>query len=145
MGTDDHAAWVRQRRRAVEVHGAAEERRRAAETEQARQLVARFAGTARERGLRLTRLTACAYGSRARYRTGLLGWYLRPDRVLAVSRDGEFYILTVPASLRARFTGVAVPPAQPRLVLGEGARDGERIPLRELLEQRLAAGDGWPS
>jgi hypothetical protein len=144
VGTDDRAAWARQRRRAVEAHGAAEERRRAAEADQARQLVAWFTGTARERGLRATRLTASAYGSRARYRTGLLGWYLRPDRVLAVGEDAELYILTVPSSVRAWFTGVSVRPAEPRLVLGEGARDGERIALRELLQRRLDAGDAGP-
>ena len=44
----------------------------------------------------------------------------------------------------SRFTGVHVPPAEPRLVIGEGARDGERIALDELLRLRLEAGYDWP-
>jgi hypothetical protein len=145
MGADERATWARQRLLAVRRHAEADARRRAAETEQARRLIAEFAQEARVRGLRLSALIARAYDGRSRYRTGLRGWYLRPDGVLAVGEDGEFYVLTVPASLRARFTGVLVTPGEPRLVIGEGARDGERIPLRELLKLRLAAGDQWPS
>ena len=65
-------------------------------------------------------------------------------RSVAVGTDGEFYLLTVPDSVRGRVTGVTLAPAQPRLVVGEGARDGERISLSELLDLRLAAGDDWP-
>jgi hypothetical protein len=129
----------------VAARGAALQRQTAAENARARQLVARFAEQARERGLRTSELTARAYHGRGRYRTGLRGWYLRPGGVLAVGVDGEFYVLTVPASVRARFTGVSVPPTQPRLVIGEGARDGDRVALEELLRLRLAAGDDWPS
>ena len=46
--------------------------------------MADFARAAHARGLRLTALTARAYNGRATYRTGLRGWYLRPDRSLAV-------------------------------------------------------------
>jgi len=45
--------------------------------------------------------------------------------------------LTVLGSLAARFNGVDVAPATPRLVLGEGGRDGERIPLRTVLDRLL--------
>jgi hypothetical protein len=106
--------------------------------------VADFARAAHARGLRLTALTARAYNGRATYRTGLRGWYLRPDRSLAVGADGGFYVLTVPASLRARVTGVVVQPQDPRLIVGEGGRDGESMPLQALLRQRLDAGDDWP-
>ena len=115
------------------------------ETAQARRLVADFAAAARERGLRPSALVARGYSGRGRYRTGLHGWYLRPEGGIAVGTDGEFYLLTVPDSMRARLAGVTVEPAQPRLVVGEGARDGERISLSELLDLRLAAGDDWPS
>jgi len=145
MGAVDESRWRRERDRAVAARGAALERQTAAEIARARELVARFAALARERGLRTSRLTARPYRGRARYRTGLRGWYLRPDGVLAVGEDGEFYVLTVPASVRARFTGVSPRPEEPRLVIGEGARDGERIPLAELLRLRLDAGDDWPS
>jgi hypothetical protein len=53
-------------------------------------------------------------------------------------------VLTVPASLRARVTGVVVQPQDPRLIVGEGGRDGESMPLAALLRQRLDAGDDWP-
>jgi hypothetical protein len=140
----DEGQWRRQRDRAVAAHGAARDRQTAAEVARARELVAGFAAQARERGLRPAPLTARPYHGRGRYRTGLRGWYLRPDGVLAVGEDGEFYVLTVPPSLRGRFAGVSVRPAEPRLVIGEGARDGERIALAELLRLRLAAGDDWP-
>jgi hypothetical protein len=137
--------WRRERDRAVAARGAALERQTAAEIARARELVARFAEQARERGLRTSPLTARPYHGRGRYRTGLRGWYLRPNGALAVGEDGRFYVLTVPPSLRARFTGVALQPEEPRLVIGEGARDGERVALEELLRLRLAAGDDWPS
>jgi hypothetical protein len=134
---EERTPWHEQRRRAVAEHGAALRRRQAAESAQARRLVAAFTTEARLRGLPITALTAQAYNGRGRYRTGLRGWYLKPDRSVAVSEDGGFYILTVPASLRARLTGVELVPAEPRLVIGEGARDGESIPLETLLRQRL--------
>jgi hypothetical protein len=145
MGTadDERAAWQEQRGRAISAHAAADARRKAAEIEQARELVAQFVRQARERGLRLTPLAARAYNGRTRYRTGLRGWYLRPDRSLAIGGDGQFYILSVPATVRARFTGAVVQPQPPRLVIGEGGRDGESIPLQVLLRRRLDAGDGW--
>ena len=128
----------------MEVHAAALERQRAAEVARARELVARFAAQARERGLRTSPLTARPYHGRGRYRTGLRGWYLRSDGGLAVGTDGEFYVLTVPRSLLGRLRGVTVVPEAPRLVIGEGGRDGERVALEELLRLRFAAGDDWP-
>jgi hypothetical protein len=139
---DDAQEWRRQRARAVEAHAADATRRLAAETARARALVADFAAAARGRGLREVPLVARGYSGRGRYRTGLRGWYLRPD--MAVGTDGEFYLLIVPDSVRARLTGATVPPSEPRLVVGEGARDGERMALSELLDRRLAAGDDWP-
>jgi hypothetical protein len=137
-------SWRERRDRAFAQHAAEDRRRREAEGREARQLVAEFARAARERGLRTSPLVALAYNGRARYRTGLRGWYLRADRSLAVGTDGELYLLAVPASLRARFTGATVRPQQPRLVVGEGGRDGESVPLRALLRRRLDAGDDWP-
>jgi hypothetical protein len=37
-----------------------------------------------------------------------------------------------------------VEPTEPRLVIGAGGGDGESLPLRELLDRRLAAGPDWP-
>ncbi|BCJ73056.1 hypothetical protein CS0771_26000 [Catellatospora sp. IY07-71] len=140
---DDQAEWRARRDQAVAQHALAEQRQRAAETERARELVRRFAAEAGARGLRTTALTAFAYDGGGRYRTGLRGWYLQRARTLAVTPDGTFYVLGVPASLRARLTGAQVPPADPPLIVGRGARDGESMPLEQLLRQRLKAGDDW--
>jgi hypothetical protein len=64
--------------------------------------------------------------------------------MIAVGTDGGYYVLSVPASLRARITGVTIEPQDPRLIVGEGARDGESVPLKTLLQMRLDAGDKWP-
>jgi len=137
MTTDHQEEWHRRRRHAVTVHATAQERLRAAEVTQARALVADFARRARERDLPAEQLMARAYSGRGRYRTGLRGWYLKSDRSMAVGEDGEFYLLAVPASLRARVAGVTLRPDDPPLVVGRGGRDGESIPLVTLLERAL--------
>ena len=139
MSTDD--AWRRHRDLAVSKHAAAERAAREAQTREARQLVEEFAATARERGIPTTRLVARAYNGRSRYRTNVVGWYVHPDRSLAVGVDGAFYVLGVPASMRSRLAGARPQPQDPLLVIGRGAKDGESISLRELLARRLSAGD----
>jgi len=129
------ADWIGRRERAIEAHAAELRRRETAESEQAAAMLAEFARVARERGLPTVALVATSHSGRYRYRTGLRGWYLRDG--LAVDEQGEFYILLVQRSLRGLVTGVQVPPARPRLVIGEGARDGERMPLRALLDRAL--------
>ncbi len=144
MDDDERAAWIEQRRRAVAGHAAAYEADRAAEAAQARELLADFVRQAAERGLRPQPLTARALTGRATYRTRLRGWYLRANRSIAVGEDGGFYVLEVPASLRARLTAADVEPREPRMTIGAGGRDGESLPLQELLRRRLDAGDDWP-
>lgn len=141
---DDRAAWLEQRRQAVDGHAAALEAGRAAEAEKAAALLADFVRRATERGLAPAVLSAQSFNGRATYRTKLRGWYLKSNRSVAVGTDGRFYALTVPSSLRARFTGADVEPSTPRLVIGAGGRDGETMPLAELLERRLEAGADWP-
>ncbi|BCB82640.1 hypothetical protein GCM10022251_66420 [Phytohabitans flavus] len=138
MTSDDQAKWRQDRRHAVTVHAEAEARRRAVEVSQARALVADFVRRARERGLPTEPLVARAYSGGGRYRTGLRGWYLKADRSMAVAEDGAFYLLAVPASLRARLTGVTLRADDPPLVVGKGGRDGESIPLATLLERALS-------
>jgi len=82
-------------------------------------------------------LRAQVVGTNTSYRTDLTGWYLRRNRSLAVDVEGNFYILGVPASLKARVAGVRVAPSDPPLIVGQGARDGESLPLAELLRLRL--------
>jgi hypothetical protein len=127
--------WESQRSRAIAAHAAELARREAAEAEQARRLLRAFVDAAQERGIAPVALVARSYDGRYRYRTRLRGWYLRDE--IAVDERGEFYILLVPRSLRALVTGVVVEAARPRLVIGEGARDGERMSLRALLDRAL--------
>ncbi|MGR6318428.1 hypothetical protein Q2K19_00660 [Micromonospora soli] len=140
---DDGPTWHEQRQRAVRAHAAAEKRRRAAEQAEAAALVARFAAEATRRGLRTVPLAAHPYHGPGRYRTRLTGWYIDRARSRAVGADGRFYLLIVPASLRARLFGADPQPQPPPLVIGAGGRDGESVPLRTLLDRRLAAGDAW--
>ena len=109
--------------------------RESAEAAEAGAMLAEFVATATARGIEPVLLTATSYDGRRRFRTGLRGWYLRPN--LAIGADGEFYVLSVRGSLGALFTGVTVRPSRPRLVIGEGGRDGERISLRALLDLLL--------
>jgi hypothetical protein len=129
------ADWSQQRNRAIDAHAAELARREAAGAEQARQMLREFVDAARARGIPPVALVARSYDGRHRYRTGLRGWYLRDD--IAVDEQGDFYILLVQRSLRALVTGVEVQAARPRLVIGEGARDGERMSLRALLDRAL--------
>ena len=141
---DSHAdaEWARQRGRAIEAHAAELRRREAADSERAAAMLVEFVRTARDAGLPTVALVARSYDGRYRYRTGLRGWYLRPDGGIAVDDEGRFYILSVRPSLRALVTGARVEPSQPSLVLGEGGRDGERITLRAQLDSLLAGKAG---
>jgi hypothetical protein len=140
----DDPSWAEQRRQAVAGHAAALEAARAAEAAKGRALIADFVRRAAAAGLAPGPLSAHALDGRATYRTTLRGWYLKRNRSVAVGSDGEFYVLAVPASLRARLRGAAVEPSEPRLVIGAGGGDGESVPLAELLQRRLAAGPDWP-
>lgn len=137
--------WQERRRDAAAEHAATLGRRRAAETAQAREQLDAFVRAARERGLRTTPLRARSYNGRTSYRTGLVGWYLKKNGSLGVDTEGGFYVLSAATSLRARVSGVTLSASDPPLVVGVGARDGESMPLADLLRIRLEAGDEWPS
>jgi hypothetical protein len=128
--------WREQRARAVAHHGAELERRREAEAAQARALIADFVTAARASGPAPEALRARSYGGRS-YRTSLRGWYLNPARTIAISEAGEYYSLLVPSSAKALLTGADPRPQPPRLIVGEGARDGESMPLAALLQRLL--------
>lgn len=144
MSEVDGLDWRERQRRAVRAHAAADEQRRAAERAEAAELVAGFVAEATRRGLATTRLAARDYAGSGRYRTRLTGWYVDRARTRAVDVDGRFHLLTVPGGLRARLFGAEPQPSPPPLIVGEGGRDGESVPLRALLARRLDAGDGWP-
>ncbi|WBQ08192.1 hypothetical protein [Kribbella sp. CA-293567] len=141
---ENEASWRERRRDASIEQAAALDRRRAAETAKARELLAAFIEELKRRGVEPGPLRAPVVGTGANYRTGLTGWYLRRNRSLAVDVEGNFYILGTPAGLRAWLFGVTVLPTDPPLVVGRGARDGESLPLAELLQARLdeAAPEG---
>jgi len=118
-------------------------RARAAESQQAAVLVKKFAEDALAAGIKPEPLTARAYNGSTRYRTQVTGWYLKRDRSIGVGTDGIFYVLSTAGGIRERFTGVRLPPGEPMLEIGRGARDGESMPLSEALANRLAAGNDW--
>ena len=130
--------WAEQRARAIDAHAADLARRTAADSEKAAGMLREFVTVARDRGVAPVRLVARSYDGRHRYRTGLRGWYLRSDGGIAVGDDGHFYVLAVPPSVKSLLTGVTLTPSPPRLVLGEGGRDGERVTLRVALDHVLA-------
>ncbi len=131
--------WRDQRAEAAEQHARSLRRRQEAEAAQARELLGQFVAEATRRGIAPVPLRASSYDGRARYRTEALGWYLRRNESVAVGTDGEFYVLSVPRSLRARFVGARPEPSDPPLILGKGGRDGESIDLVDAL--RIALGD----
>jgi len=142
---DTRSDWAARRSDAAAEHAAALERKNAAAATQARRLVEEFVREALERGLRPTPLRARAYNGRTTYRTRLRGWYLKRNGSLAVDVDGNYYVMSAPTSLRSRFAGADVAPSDPPLTVGVGARDGESMPLEQLLRLRLQAGNDWPT
>jgi hypothetical protein len=140
---DSEASWRERRRDAAAEQAAALDRRRAAETAQARDLLIDFVEKVRSAGIEAQPLRAQVVGSGASYRTNLVGWYLKRNHSLAVDAEGNFYLLGVRPSLKARLSGVQVEPSDPPLTVGLGARDGESMPLKQLLHLRLEAGSDW--
>ena len=138
---DEGRAWREHRTEAAAAHSRELGRRRAAESAQARELIAEFVKKATRLGIPSVRLRARSYDGRSRYRTGTYGWYLRRNESVAVGTDGEFYLLTVPNSLRARLGGATLEPSDPPLVLGRGARDGESIDLADALAIALGEAE----
>jgi hypothetical protein len=127
--------WREERDRAVAARAAALASKQEAETARARRLIAEFLPEAPAP----QPLTCLSYNGRTRFRTPLTGWYLNQARTIAVGTDGEYYVLLVPHSFRARLTGLTPRPSRPPLIVGEGGRDGESMPLRDLLA-RLRTG-----
>ena len=133
----DQSSWRAERREAAAAHKAALEARKAGESAQARELLVGFVREMTERGVEPEELRAQVVGSGTSYRTGVVGWYLKKNRSLGVDPDANFYILGVPASLKSRLSGVRLTPSDPPLEVGRGARDGESMPMAQLLQLRL--------
>jgi hypothetical protein len=137
------ADWSTRRRDAAAEHAARLDRARSAEAEEAGRLLAGFVRDARERGLPTVALRARAHNGRALYRTRLTGWYLKRNGSIAVDEDGRFYLMSAPTSMVARLRGTRLAPSDPPLVVGRGGRDGESMPLADLLAVRLASDETW--
>jgi hypothetical protein len=133
------ADWRARRADAATEHAKALDRRRAQESAQARELIAGFVAQAAHDGVEPVPLRARSYDGRHRYRTPLRGWYLRRNESVAIDTDGQFYILSVPASALALLRGATPVPSDPPLILGKGARDGESIDLVDALRLALEA------
>ena len=99
---------------------------------------------ARQAGLEPEELTARPWSGRGRYRTGVLGWYLRRNHSIGVGVDGSYYVLNVAPVRFGRWRTVRVSPTPPPLEVGRGGRDGESIPLDVLLRKRLRWSDAPP-
>lgn len=134
---DDAASWRAQRREAYQAHAAALDRQRAADTAKARELVQDFVNEMQRRGQRPGLLRARVPGTTTTYRTSIQGWYIRQNRSLGVSVAGDYYILDTARSMRSFIAGVDLEPSDPPIVVGVGARDGESMPLDQLLQRRL--------
>lgn len=141
---DTGESWAERRRQGAAIQGQRLAREQAAETEQAQALVTRFTAEAVAVDLPTEELRAVDSGGR-RYRTGVRGWLLRRDKRSGIGADGSFYLLGfvggAGARLSARLRGVRLEPSEPPLVMGRGGRDGESIPLADLLDRRLGTGD----
>ena len=121
-------------------HVEAQRRRSDEESAKAQVLIDRFVERAIQAGLPTEELEARPWSGRGRYRTGIVGWYLRRDRSVGVGVDGSFYVLVVPPVRFGRWRTVRVDPTPPPLEVGKGGRDGDTFALDDLLGMRLQ----WP-
>jgi hypothetical protein len=134
--------WARQRTEAAREHAARLAARQDAEHVRAEAMLAEFVTAARAAELPADPLQVKGYGGRGTARTTLRGWYLRQDRTVAVSTDGDFYVLTAPLSVLDRLRGVRPAASRPPLVLGAGGKDGDSIDLADALARLLPGRPG---
>jgi hypothetical protein len=118
-------------------HSDARQRRQQQESAKAQVLLERFVAQALQAELPTEELCARPWSGRGRYRTGVIGWYLRRDHSLGVGLDGSYYVLNVPNVPFGRWRTVHLDPSPPPLELGKGARDGEAVSLETQLQRRL--------
>ena len=118
-------------------HVAANRRRAEEEAAKAQAMIDRFVERAKQAGRPTEELTARPYSGTGRYRTGVIGWFLRRTGSVGVDTDGRFYVLNVAPVRFGRWRTVRIEPSLPPLVVGKGGGDGETFDLDELLEMRL--------
>ena len=142
MGEDAAARRARRAERAA-YHLDAHRRQSEHESARAQLLIDRFVADAVRARIAPEELMARPWSGRGRYRTGILGWYLRRDGSVGVGLDGGYYVLLVPPVRLGRWRAVRLDPTPPPLEVGRGGRDGDAIALETLLQLRLQ--DGEPS
>ena len=137
--TDAAAAWRERQRATSAAHEEVLATRQRQEPAAAREQISTFLRRlhAQKFGPQPVELRARSYDGKTRYKTPLVGWYLRKDETIAIDTAGNFYILTVPGSLSARFKGVTPTPSEPTLVLGAGGKDGKSLDLSVALARLL--------
>ncbi len=138
---DDAAERRRELTERAAYHADVQRRRGEEESAKAQLLVDRFVAQAKQAGLPTEELTARPWSGGGRYRTGVVGWYLRSNRSVGVDTAGSFYVLVVPPVRFGRWRTVPLAPTPPPLVVGKGAGDGEVVDLDVLLRQRLQWSD----
>ena len=121
----------------AEYHVQARRIREEQEAAKAQVLVDRFVERATQAGLPTTELKARPWSGRGTYRTGVVGWYVKRDRSIGIGQDGGFYVLVVAPVRFGLVRTVRIEPTLPPLQVGKGARDGDSIPLDELLQMRF--------
>ncbi len=134
---DEAEQHRREQTERAEYHAAANRRRAAEESAKAQVLIDRFVLRAREIGLPTEELTARPYSGSGRYRTGVIGWFLRRTGSVGVDTDGRFYVLNVAPVPLGRCRRVRIDPSQPTLVVCCCCGDGDTFALDEMLEMRL--------
>ena len=137
--SEDAAKSRAERAARADSHVEAQRRRSEQESAKAQVLIDRFVAQATQAGLPTEELTARPWSGRGRYRTGVVGWYLRRDQSIGVGLDGSYYVLVVAPERFGRWRTIPVTPSPPPLQVGQGARDGESVALDALLEMRLGS------
>lgn len=126
-------SWSEQRRKNAEIKARQLEEAQRAESRVAAGYLQQFVRAANAEGVPPVRLETRSGDGRKTAKTNLEGWYVKADKSMAVDRDGNFYLLTSPVSLKDRLVGTHPKSSEPPLILGKGGRDGEQIDLVEAL------------
>jgi hypothetical protein len=134
---EDAAQWRAAQAERAQYHVQANRRRSEEESAKAQVLIDRFVERAQQAGLPTEELTARPWSGRGRYRTGVMGWFLRRNGSVGVGTDGAFYVLNVAPVRFGRWRTVRIEPTPPPLIVGKGGGDGETFALDELLDMRL--------
>ncbi len=135
--TEDAARWRAEQAERAHYHVQANRRRSEEEAAKAQVMIDRFVERATQAGLPTEELTARPWSGTGRYRTGVVGWFLRRNGSVGVDTEGRFYVLNVAPVPLGRWRKIPIDPSPPPLIVGKGGGDGETFALDELLEMRL--------